>query len=59
MEKRKIENVLSELPEDVDLDGLIERLYLLDKIELAERQIAAGAGIPHEEAKKRLEPWLK
>jgi len=59
MEKQKIEQVLSGMPEDVDVDGFIERLYLLNKIELGEQQIAAGGGIPHEQAKKRLEQWLK
>jgi hypothetical protein len=59
MEKQKIENVLNALPEEVDLDAFMERLYLLHKIEMGEQQIAAGEGIPHEEAKKRLEQWLK
>jgi hypothetical protein len=59
VEKQKIEQVLSGLPEDVDVDRFIERLYLLEKIELAEQQIAEGKGISHEVAKKRLEPWLK
>ncbi len=59
MQREKVRQVLDDLPEDVDVDALIERLYLLEKIELGEGQLAGGEGIPHEEAKKRLEKWLK
>ena len=59
MDKAKIQQVVDELPEDVDVDALTEKLYLLEKIEIGERQIAAGQGIPHDEAKQRLEKWLK
>ena len=59
MQKEKVIEVLDSFADDVDLDALIEKLYLLRKIEIAEREIAAGQGIPHEEVKQRLEPWLK
>ncbi|MFZ1932631.1 MAG: hypothetical protein WCB27_06155 [Thermoguttaceae bacterium] len=59
MLKEKVQQVVSELPEDVDVDALAEKLYLLEKIELGERQLAEGKGIPHDEAKKRLEKWLR
>ena len=58
MEKVKIQRVVEELPDEVDVDALMEKLYLLEKIEIGEKQIAAGQGIPHEEAKKRLKKWL-
>jgi hypothetical protein len=59
MHKETLQQVVGELPEEVDVDALIERLCLLEKIELGEQQLARGEGIPHEEAKKRLEQWLK
>jgi predicted transcriptional regulator len=59
MKKSRIEQVVSSLPETVDVDALIERLHLLDKIEQAEAQLALGEGVPHEEAKQRLSQWLK
>ena len=59
MLKEKVQQVVGELPEDVDVDTLVEKLYLLEKIELGERQLAQGEGIPHEDAKKRLAKWLK
>jgi hypothetical protein len=59
MLKEKVQQVVGELPEEIDVDVLVEKLYLLEKIELGERQLAEGKGIPHEEAKQRLEKWLK
>jgi len=58
MDKGRIQQVVAELPDEVNVDSLVEKLYLLEKIELAERQLAAGEGVPHEEAKRRLRAWL-
>ena len=58
MEKVKIQQVINEQPEEVDVDALMERLYLLQNIEIAEKEIAAGKGIPHEDVKKKLGKWL-
>jgi hypothetical protein len=54
MEKGQIQQVLSQLPDPVDIDEFVEKLYLLRKIEIGEQQLAAGKGISHEEAKKRI-----
>jgi hypothetical protein len=35
-----------------------KRLYLLSKLEAAEKQLADGQDISHEDAKKLLAPWL-
>lgn len=58
MQKEKVIAVLEELPDEVDVDALTERLYLLQKIDAAEKEIAAGKGIPHEEVRRRLAKWL-
>ena len=59
MHKATLQQMLVELPEEVNVDSLVEKLYLLEKIEQGERQLARGEGVPHEEAKRRLEKWLK
>jgi hypothetical protein len=59
MEKERIQQVLDTMPEEVDVDALLERLYLLNKLRIAERELAEGKGISHEDAKKRLQPWLE
>ncbi len=55
MQKETLQQMLVELPEEVNVDSLVEKLYLLDKIEQGERQLARGEGVPHEEAKRRLD----
>jgi hypothetical protein len=59
MEKTKVQQVLDSEPENLDIDAFTERLYLLQKIEKAEAELAAGKGIPHEEVKQRLAKWRK
>ena len=59
MQKERIQQVVSDFPDEVDVDALMEKLYLLQKIDVAEKEIAAGKGIPHDVAKKRLKRWLK
>jgi hypothetical protein len=59
MQKEKVRQILEVFPEEVDVDALMEKLYLLQKIETAERELARGEGIPDEEVEKRLERWLK
>ena len=58
MQREKVLSVLQELPEEVDVDSLTGRLYLLQKIDDAEKEIAAGKGIPHDEVRRRLAKWL-
>jgi len=59
VQKRVIQQVVAELPEQVDVDALIERLHLLDKIEAGEQQLERGEGITHAAAKERLAQWLR
>lgn len=59
MEKSKVQQVLDSQPDDVDVDAFMERLYVLQKIAEAERQLSSNQGIPHEEATQRLAAWLK
>lgn len=59
MHKERIQQVIAAMPEEVDVDALVEKLYSLSKLETAEKQLADGQGISHEDAKKRLAPWLE
>jgi hypothetical protein len=59
MDKSRVEEVVATLPDDVDLEALIDKLYLLRKIEIAEAQIAAGDVVAHEEVKRQLARWLE
>jgi hypothetical protein len=53
MSKDRILEVLEALPDDVDIDSLIEKLYLLRRLEVAEEEIAAGKLVEHDEVEKR------
>lgn len=49
-----IESYVSTLPEIVESEDVMYRLYLLEKIEAGERDIQAGRFISHNEASERL-----
>jgi hypothetical protein len=59
MEKKRITEVLDGLPDDIDLNALIERLYVLKRLELAEEEIAAGKVLEHDQVEQRFASWLE
>ena len=59
MRKEKIQQVIATLPEEVDVDALMEKLYLLHRIEIAEEQLAKGHEVSQEDAERRLAKWLE
>jgi hypothetical protein len=58
-QKEKVRQILDALPEEIDIDALMEKLYLLEKIEIAEREMASGEGIPDDEVEQRPGQWLR
>ena len=52
--KSKLEGLLKELPEKVDVEDVMYRIYLLQKIEAGEKDIAEGKALSHKEAMERL-----
>jgi len=59
MQKERILEVVEALPENVDVDALIERLYLMRRLEEAEEELANGRVLEHEEVERRMEKWLE
>jgi hypothetical protein len=59
MQKERILEVVGALPDEVDVDSLIEKLYLLKRLELAEEEVAAGDLLEHAEVEKRFASWLE
>ena len=53
--KQKIMTVIASLDDDVSIDQAIDRLYLLQKIEIGRQQIAEGQYVDHDEFMKQLE----
>ncbi len=52
--KKKVLEVLRWLPADATLEDVIERLYLLAKVERALAEADTGEIVPHANAKQRL-----
>jgi len=47
------------MPQEFELDELIERLIVLEKIEKGRKDVVSGQSYSHEEAKGKLDKWLK
>jgi hypothetical protein len=51
--------VIDTLPDEATMDDIIHALYISAKFGHGEREIREGKGISHEEAKVRLQKWVK
>lgn len=59
MKKHDVLALLHEMPDDIDPDDLMYRLYLRHKIEAAEAAAEAGDVIAHDEVLRRSDAWLQ
>lgn len=59
--KEKLLASIEAMPEERfdDIDVLLERIVILEKIERGEKDIEEGRVYTFEEAKQKLEKWLK
>jgi hypothetical protein len=51
--------VIDTLPDEATMEDIIHALYVKTKFEHGEREIREGKGILQEEAKQRLQKWVK
>ena len=58
--KKQVIETINAMPEEEfeDIDVLLERIMILEKIEKAEKNIAAGEVYTTEEARQKLSKWL-
>jgi hypothetical protein len=49
---------ISTLPDEFSIDEIIERLLILEKIDIGRRQIKEGKINTEEQAKEKLSKWL-
>lgn len=59
LDKEKIIDSLRDLPEKTTIEEAMERLYVMAKIEKGIKQADEGQHISHEEAKEKMEKWLR
>jgi len=57
--KDQVKKIIDNLPDDTTIDDVMHALYVQTKLERAEKSITDGKGISHEDAKQRLQKWLK
>jgi predicted transcriptional regulator len=51
-------DAISELPDEVSLQEIAEKIEFLAAIQKGMDQLDRGEGIPHEEVKRQLAAWL-
>ncbi len=56
LKKEAIETITN-LPDDVDMDEIMYRLYVLDKIRKGQEAVSQGRTISHEELKREIDKW--
>ncbi len=57
--KTRLKEHIEDFPEEFSLDELIERLILMEKIELGIQQSEKGETISESELEKEIEKWFK
>ncbi|MGH2586189.1 MAG: hypothetical protein ACRDJE_14850 [Dehalococcoidia bacterium] len=59
MNKHDVIAVMEAMPEEFDLDELVYRLRLKQKLEASERALAEGRVLTHEEVVRRSQAWFR
>ena len=55
--KQEALNAIGKLPEDVDMDEIMYRLYVVDKIRKGQQAIEDEQTISHEDIQKEIDKW--
>jgi hypothetical protein len=59
MNKRDVLQILEQMPEEIDPNELMYRVFLLRKLQAAEADLEARRYISHEDFVRKTEEWLK
>ena len=57
--KEKLKSTLTDFPEEFSIDELIERLILIEKIEVGSQQSLNNEVISNEELELEIEKWFE
>lgn len=55
--KQEAIEAIERLPDNVALDEIVYRLYVLNKVRQGMQDVDAGRGIPSEELAREIEQW--
>ena len=56
--RKQLLEMINELPEEVEVDELMYRLYLRQKLAAAEEDVRRGRTVPHDEAVQESSTWF-
>jgi hypothetical protein len=59
MKKTQVLETIQDMPEEFSVDELMEKLLILQRIEEGQHQLQSNQFYTEEEAKLKLEKWLK
>jgi hypothetical protein len=59
MTKESAATAIKEMPQEFELDDLIEKLIFIEKVEEGLKQVDEGKKIPLDEVKKIVREWRK
>ena len=57
--KNQLLEMVNGLPEEIDIDEMIYRLYLRQKLEASEKDIKEGRVISHEDVVRETDKWFE
>jgi hypothetical protein len=57
--KEAVIEMIKRMPDASSLSDIMAELYFRQKVDEGIQELDEGKGIPHEEAKRQLEQWLK
>ena len=55
--KQEALNTIGQLPEDADMDEIMYRLYVLDKIRKGQEAIKQGRTLTSDELRREIDTW--
>ncbi|MEE4600232.1 MAG: hypothetical protein V2J65_03035 [Desulfobacteraceae bacterium] len=55
--KQEAINVISKMPDTAEIDDIMYRLYVIDKVRKGREAIQRGELVPIEDLKKEIESW--
>lgn len=59
VKKQAVLSMVNEMPNEFSIDEMLDKLILLQKIELGQQDVAAGRVKSEEDAKKQLNKWFE
>nr|WP_067061806.1 hypothetical protein [Mucilaginibacter sp. L294] len=59
MNRNKVLATVNDMPQDFDLDVLMEKLIFIEKVEKGLEQVNSGKMISHADVKQQVKQWQK